>query len=123
MKQYALLGKYEYGNRHNVEVIATSDDCDELTKIWNAINLLNKELEGKDRELRNPKVEKLIEEKLSSVDIIDEGTEFVHEIRTIGLYKISGLIEISCSTCGKVLYEGSEEGKRHLIIYCVDCAQ
>ena len=55
---FALLGKYEYGNRNNMELIATSKDYEKLAKIWNAIKTLNRELEEKDRAISNPKIKR-----------------------------------------------------------------
>ena len=47
---YALLGTYEYGDRNNVEVIATSDKPEKLRCIKKAINQVNTKLMDKDRD-------------------------------------------------------------------------
>ena len=45
-EKYALLGTYQEGmDRNNVEIIATSNDRDELINIWNAIETVNKKLQ------------------------------------------------------------------------------
>jgi hypothetical protein len=49
-EEYALLGTYEHADRNNIEIIAMSDDYDELTKIKDAIEIVNEKLTGIDRE-------------------------------------------------------------------------
>jgi hypothetical protein len=88
MQTYTLLGTYLYGNRNNIEVIAMSADIHKLRKIQDAITRINREFEGKDRSISNPKVEKIIEEDLSSVDIVEEATGFVHEIDITGIFRL-----------------------------------
>ena len=109
---FALLGTYEYGNRNNMELIATSKDYEELAKIRDAIRTLNRKLEGKDREISSPKIRRLVD---------DEVTGFVHEIHVIGIYWMEECITVNCATCHKQLFAGPESESRHLAIYCADC--
>lgn len=123
-EQYALLGTYEHGNRNNIEIIATADDYGELVNIREVIKGINSQLIGKDRDAPNDEVDKLIEEYLASVDIVDEITGYVHDITVYGIFKIDEMdIRITkvCTKCGKVLFKGTESEARHLIIYCGDC--
>jgi len=124
--QYALLGTYKHGNRNNIEVIATSDDCSALMNIRDAINAVNEKLEGKDRDILNVDVEKLIDNYLCSVDIVDEMTGFVYDITICGIFKIKEFdipITITCPKCKKILFKGTEKQAKRLIIYCVECSQ
>ena len=121
-KQYALLGTY--GNRNNVEVIATADNYGELMDIRETIKGINSQLIGKDRDAPNDWVDKLIEEHLTSVDIVDEITGYVHDITIYGIFKIDEMdirITKSCTKCGKILFKGTESEARGLIIYCAEC--
>jgi hypothetical protein len=119
---FALLGTYEYGNRNNMELIATSKDYEELAKLRNAIQKLNRKLEGKDREISSRKIRRLIDNKLASIDIMDEVTGFVHEIHIAGIFWMEECITVNCGTCHKRLFAGPESEARHLIIYCTECA-
>jgi len=119
---FALLGKYEYGNRNNMELIATSKDYEKLAKIWNAIKTLNRELEEKDRAISNPKIKRLIDSELGSTDMVDEVTGFVQEVRINGIFWFEECITVNCATCHKLLFAGPESEARHLIIYCTECS-
>ena len=88
-KPFVLLGTYQ--NRMNIEIVAMSDDSENLESIRAAILELNSILEGKDRDFSNPQVVRLIENKLSEIDIVDDATEFVYEIDVIGIFKIEPL--------------------------------
>jgi hypothetical protein len=56
----------------------------------------NRELEGKDRDLPNPKVTRLIDKQLSSIDSVDEDTGFVYEIRVIGIFTLDTFVRVHC---------------------------
>ena len=114
MNQFALFGTYE-----------SSDIYEELAKMRDAIHALNEELDGKDRDVSNPKAEKLIDEFLGSVDIVDEITGFVHEISIVGIFRLETCnnITVECKECKKILFEGTKKQARRLVIYCTDCSQ
>ncbi len=124
MDKFAILGTYEYGNRNNIEVIAISDNYEELLKIIDAINIVNEKLEGKDRDISNNEIRCLINEGLSSVDIVDEITDFIHEINITGIFRLEdcNYITIECPKCKKILFEGTKKQAERLVIYCTDCS-
>jgi formylmethanofuran dehydrogenase subunit E len=124
-EEYALLGTYDQTDRGNVEVIALSDDYDELVKIEKAIESVNEKLSGGDRENPSEEVEKIIEESLTEVDIEDRVTGYIYKIHTtriVRVEKVKPQITKNCADCGKELFKGTEEEARHEIIYCPDCA-
>ena len=126
IEKYALLGTYEYGDRNNVEVIATSDKPEILRCIKKAINQVNTKLMGKDRDCPTKEIEAIIDDKLNEIDIIEDATGFIHQINVIGIFNLSEIdmqIIITCPKCKKKLYEGSENGAKGQIIYCVDCSK
>ena len=123
-EEYALLGTYDQADRGNVEVIALSDDYDELVKIEKAIESVNEKLSGRDRENPSEEVEKIIEENLGSVDIEDGVTGYIYEIQTtriVRLEEVNPKITKECGYCGRVLFKGTEKEARHQIIYCQVC--
>jgi len=124
-EEYALLGTYEHADRNNIEVIAMSDDYEELTKIKDAIESVNEKLAGLDRESPTEEVEKIIEGCLKSIDIEDSVTGYIYEIHTtriVRLEEVNPQITKECADCGKVLFVGTEKEARHQSIYCPDCA-
>jgi hypothetical protein len=42
---------------------------------------------------------------------------------TSGILAPDERITIECPECGKILFEGTQQQARRLIIYCVDCAK
>lgn len=86
MNKYALLGTYD--TRNNVEVIALSDNTDELKKVRNAIDKVNELLMDKDRDEPNDEAKAFIEKNLSEIDIVDKETGYVHEIETKGIVEL-----------------------------------
>jgi hypothetical protein len=125
-EEYALLGTYDQADRGNVEVIALSDDYDELVKIEKAIESVNEKLSGRDRENPSEEVEKIIEENLGSVDIEDGDTGYIYEIHTTRIVRLKDVevnpkITKECGYCGRVLFKGTEKEARHQIIYCQVC--
>ena len=123
---YALLGTYEYGDRNNIEVIATSDKPENLRCIKKAINQVNTELMGKDRDEPSKEVQNIIENYLSEIDLVDDTTGFVNQINVIGIFKITEVdskITINCHKCKKILFQGTGKEAKGQIIYCNDCAQ
>jgi len=123
---YALLGTYEYGDRNNVEVIATSDKPEHLECIKKAINNVNAKLMGKDRDQPRKEVNNIIDEYLQEIDLVDDATGFVNQINPIGIFKIDEVdsqITINCPKCKNILFKGTEKEAKRQIIYCVDCAQ
>jgi len=123
---YALLGTYEYGDRNNVEVIATSDKPEKLRCIKKAINQVNTKLMDKDRDEPSKEVTDIIDDKLSEIDLVDDTTAFVNQINIIGIFNIIEVdseITINCHKCNKILFKGTEKEAKRQIIYCVDCAQ
>jgi len=125
-EEYALLGTYDQTDRGNVEVIALSDDYDELVKIEKAIESVNEKLSGRDRENPSEEVEKIIEENLGSVDIEDGDTGYIYEIHTTRIVRLKDVevnpkITKECGYCGRVLFKGTEKEARHQIIYCQVC--
>ena len=124
-EEFALLGTYEHADRNNIEIIAMSDDYEELVKIKEAIEIVNEKLIGIDRESPTDEVEKIIEERLDSVDIRDSVTGYVQDIHITGIFKIEEVgpkIIKKCANCGQVLFVGTEKEARHEIIYCCKCA-
>ena len=83
---FVLLGTYQ--NRMNIEIIAMSDDPENLEPIRDAILELNSILEGKERDLSDPAVVRLTENQLSEINTVDEMAEFVYEIDVIGIFKM-----------------------------------
>lgn len=125
MERYALLGTYEQGDRNNIEVIATSDGYGELMNIRDAINAVNEKLVGKDRDVPDAEVDRIIEEYLQPVDIAEELTGFIYDITILGIFevkKVDPRITITCPECGKILFKGTEGVAKRLIIYCTECA-
>ena len=123
-EEYALLGTYEHLDRNNIEIIAMSNDYDELTKIKDATEIVNEKLIGIDRESPTDEVEKIIEISLDSVDIRDSVTGYVQDVNITGIFKIEEVeakIIKKCADCGQVLFVGTEKEARHKIIYCPDC--
>ena len=123
---YALLGTYEYGDRNNIEVIATSDKTENLRCIKKAINQVNTKLMEKDRDEPSKEVQNIIENYLSEIDLVDDTTGFVNQINAIGIFKINEVdseITINCHKCNKILFQGFEKEAKGLVIYCPDCAQ
>ena len=108
MKQYALLGTYNHGTRKNIEVLASLDDYHKLRTIWTLITIINRELEGKDRDLSHPKVTRLIDKQLSSIDSVDEDTGFVYEMRVIGIFTLDTFVRVHCPTCKRLLFTGTK---------------
>ena len=124
-EEYALLGTYDQTDRGNVEVIALSDDYDELVKIEKAIESVNEKLSGRDRDNPSEEVEKIIKECLAQVDIRDSVTDYIYKIHTtriVRLEEVKPQITKECGYCGKVLFVGTEKEARHEIIYCQNCA-
>ena len=122
-ERYALLGTYqEPTGRKNVEIIATSNDRDELIDIWNAIETVNKKLQDTGRELY-PEMNELINKRLPEVDIIvhDSSEVYVAEIKVIDIIEMRRFIKKTCVKCNKLLFVGSEDDARRLVIYCQDC--
>jgi len=108
MKGYALPGRNKREKRKNIELIATSDDYTRLRKIWTLITIINRELEGKDRDLSHPKVTRLIDKQLSSIDSVDEDTGFVYEMRVIGIFTLDTFVRVHCPTCKRLLFTGTK---------------
>ena len=124
MEKYILLGTYDGSDRMNVEVIASSDNINELADIRDSINSVNEKLAGKDRDIPYLEVNAIIEDHLATINIVDEATGYLNEISTIGIFeltKISSKIVKKCATCGKVLFKGTEQEAKKLIIYCDEC--
>jgi len=124
MEKYVLLGTYDGSDRMNVEVIASSDNINELADIRDSINSVNEKLAGKDRDIPYLEVNAIIEDHLATINIVDEATGYLNEISTIGIFeltKISSKIVKKCATCGKVLFKGTEQEAKKLIIYCDEC--
>ena len=119
MRKFVLLGIYGSKQTNGVEVVATSDDCDELTKTWNTINLINQELHHPWQTADNPRLIQLID-TLPSPDIVDSHEGYIHEISIVGTFRLERCAEVSCATCGKVLSAGRERGK---VVHCADCAR
>lgn len=120
MEKYALLGTYKDSTRSNIEIIALSNNRRELINIWNAIIALQKELEFSDRDLGEG-VQDIIDGPLASINIVDEDTNYVHEIEVSGVFEISGFNTTMCNRCSKILFVGTDEEARRLIIYCTEC--
>jgi len=126
IENYALLGTYEYGDRNNIEVIATSDKPEKLKCIKKAINNVNTKLMGKDRDEPSKEVNNIIDEYLQEIDLVNNDIGFVNQINPIGIFKITEVdseITINCHECNKILFQGSEKEAKGQIIYCTDCAQ
>ena len=90
IKRFALLGSYVYGNRNHIEIIASSEQYEQLVQIQEAITVVNEKLEHKDREwnLVGDEVQTLINDVLSCIDIMDEMTEYIHEIEVLGIFQM-----------------------------------
>lgn len=89
MNRYVLLGTYEIGTRMNVEAIAADDNIEDLARIRDAINKLNELLDGECRHKPNiPGVANLLKEYLSTIDIIDDTTDYIHEIKFVGIFEL-----------------------------------
>lgn len=84
---FVLIGTYQH--RMNIEIIAMSDNPANLESISDAILELNSVLEGKDRNLSDPEVVRLIENQLCEINTVDDMTEFVYEIDVIGIFKMA----------------------------------
>ena len=125
-EKYALLGTYQEGmDRNNVEIIATSNDRDELINIWNAIETVNKKLQFTDREI-NIEIEELIEKKLEGIEITNSEQYFdyatyVYEIKVIDIIEMKRFRTTYCNKCGKILFVGTKAEAKGLCIYCDDC--
>ena len=65
IENYELLGSYQYGDRNNVEVIATSNKPEHLRCIKKAINQVNTKLIGKDRDSPSLEVQFILDDKLN----------------------------------------------------------
>jgi hypothetical protein len=123
-EEYALLGTYDQTDRGNVEIIALSDDYDELVKIEKAIDSVNEKLSGRDRDNPSEEIEKIIEDNLASIDMEDGVTGYIYEIHTTRIVKLEEAnpqITKECGYCGRVLFEGTEKETRHQVIYCQVC--
>ena len=89
MDKYVLLGTYETDVRMNVEVIAADDNIESLSRIRDAINRLNKILDGECRyKPKIPEVAGLLRNYLSTLDIIDDTTDYIHEINPVGIFEL-----------------------------------
>ncbi|MFC1895649.1 hypothetical protein ACFL0Q_03160 [Thermodesulfobacteriota bacterium] len=126
IEPFALFGTYEYGNRNNVEVIASSEDYEELVKIRDAIKAVNEKLQDKDRDWNNADddVRRLVDDSLSSIDMVDEITDFIHEIDILGIFRLEecNFLTIKCPKCRKILFEGTRKQAKRLAVYCDECA-
>jgi len=89
MEKYVLLGNYEVSIRMNVEVIAADDNIENLKIIRDAINRLNEILAGECRyKPKIPEVADLLKNYLSILDIIDDTTDYIHEINPVGIFEL-----------------------------------
>jgi hypothetical protein len=123
MKQYALLGTYNHGTRKNIEVLASSDDYHKLRTIWTLITIINRELEGKDRDLSNPKVTCLIDKELSSIDSVNEDAGFVYEIRVIGIFTLDTFVRVHCPYLQKPSLYRNQNHAELFVLYCPYCSK
>jgi hypothetical protein len=123
MKQYALLGTYSHGTRRNIKILATSGDYHELRKIRTLITIINRELEGKDGDLSNPKVTRLIDKQLSSIDSLDEDTGFVYEIRVIGIFILDTFVRVHCPYLQKASLYRNQNHAELFVLYCPYCSK
>jgi hypothetical protein len=124
VEKYSLLGTYDNGQRNNIEIIATSDEYSELVDIRDSIKAVNEQLSEQERDVSDPEVNKIIENHLAAIDIVEEITGYIHDISVLGIFELKqvqpDVIKI-CGKCGKTLFEGTEKESKGLIIYCAEC--
>ena len=100
MKKYALLGKYENNRKCYAEIIAASDNCDNLRKVWDVINKIKKEIECKERETPDVIVEKLIKDYLRLKYMMIKDLDFCMEVEINGIYETQDRLTMECTGCG-----------------------
>ena len=86
MDRFVLLGTY--CTRDNVEVVKMSDEIENLKRTETAISKVNHYMRNRDRDEPCPKTLAIIERDLFNIDIVDQETDWVHEIDCIGIFEI-----------------------------------
>jgi len=92
--RYILVGWYEdHDNtrRPNVEILASSDDYQELERIWIAIGKVDQMIIEGDMERDEPTSEvlELVGNELAGINMMDQQTGYVWEVHVLGIFEVS----------------------------------